>query len=117
MSSFQKINFLRDIRSDYYERGRVYFPGVDFNQFDNAAKLQIEEEIKADFDHAYQGIKQLPDGARLGVYLAYVYYTKLFKKIRSAPAQRVAEERIRVRDSRKLTLLASSVFRHRFNML
>lgn len=116
-AAFQKINFLRDIRSDYYDRGRVYFPGVEFQAFDNATKLRIEEEIKADFDHAYEGIKQLPDGARLGVYLAYVYYTKLFKKIRSAPARRVTEERIRVPDSRKLALLASSALRHRFNLL
>ena len=25
-AAFQKINFLRDIRSDYHDRGRVYFP-------------------------------------------------------------------------------------------
>ncbi|MEM6398559.1 MAG: phytoene/squalene synthase family protein [Bacteroidota bacterium] len=116
-AAFQKINFLRDLRSDYYDRGRVYFPGVDFLEFTNDDKLRIEAEIKADFDHAYQGIKQLPRSARLGVYLAYVYYTKLFKKIRSAPAKRVTEERIRVPDSQKMYYLAGSALRHRFNML
>ena len=84
-AAFQKINFLRDIRSDYHDRGRVYFPGVDYNKFDNDVKATIEADIKADFDHAYTGIVQLPTSARLGVYLAYVYYTKLFQKIRSAP--------------------------------
>jgi phytoene/squalene synthetase len=29
-AAFQKVNFLRDIRADYYELGRVYFPGIDF---------------------------------------------------------------------------------------
>ncbi|MEM8585066.1 MAG: phytoene/squalene synthase family protein [Bacteroidota bacterium] len=116
-AAFQKINFLRDLRSDYYDRGRVYFPGVNFLEFTNADKLRIETEIKADFDHAYQGIKQLPRSARLGVYLAYVYYTKLFKKIRLAPAKQVTEERIRVPDSRKIYYLAGSALRHRFNML
>ena len=116
-SAFQKINFLRDIRSDYEERGRVYFPGVDYNAFDNDAKASIEADIKADFDHALTGIRQLPQSARLGVYLAYVYYTKLFQKIRSTPAQTVAERRIRVADSRKVYLLASSAVRHRFNLL
>ncbi|OAV42983.1 phytoene/squalene synthase family protein [Lewinella sp. 4G2] len=116
-SAFQKINFLRDIKSDYEERGRVYFPGVDFNQFTNEIKTEIEEDIKLDFDHGYEGIKQLPSSARLGVYLAYVYYTKLFQKIKKSPAKQVADERIRVPDTRKVYLLASSAVKHQFNLL
>ncbi len=116
-AAFQKINFLRDIRSDYHDRGRVYFPGVDYEKFDNDIKATIEADIQADFDHAYIGIKQLPGSARLGVYLAYVYYTKLFQKIRNAPARHVTETRIRVADSRKVYLLASSAVKHRFNLL
>lgn len=116
-SAFQKINFLRDIKSDYEERGRVYFPGVDYNKFDQSAKQDIEADIKADFDYAYEGIKQLPTSARLGVYLAYVYYTKLFQKIKNSPAQQVAEKRIRVNDGRKVYLLATSAVRARFGML
>jgi phytoene/squalene synthetase len=116
-SAFQKINFLRDIKSDYEERGRVYFPGVDYNKFDQATKLEIEADIKADFDFAYEGIKQLPTSARLGVYLAYVYYTKLFQKIKNSPAQQVAEERIRVNDGKKVYLLATSAVRARLGML
>ena len=116
-SAFQKINFLRDIKSDFEERGRVYFPGVDYLNFTNEIKKEIEADIKADFDHGYQGIKQLPSSARLGVYLAYVYYTKLFQKIKSSPARRVADERIRVPDTRKVYLLASSAVKHQFNLL
>ncbi len=116
-SAFQKINFLRDMKSDYDERGRVYFPGIDFKLFDNIQKSQIEEDIKKDFDHAYIGITKLPKGARLGVYLAYVYYTKLFEKIKKAPAQQIMSERIRVPDRKKLYLLCSSTLKHRFNML
>ena len=116
-AAFQKINFLRDIRSDYHDRGRVYFPGVDYEKFDNDVKASIEADIKADFDHAYLGIKQLPPSARLGVYLAYVYYTKLFQKIKSSPARHVTTRRIRVADTRKVYLLASSAVKHRFNML
>lgn len=116
-AAFQKINFLRDIRSDYDERGRVYFPGVDFRHFDNAAKRQIEADIQADFDAALEGIRRLPNGSRLGVYLAYKYYTQLFAKIKRAPAQRIAEERFRVSDKRKIYLLFSSAVRHRLNFL
>ncbi len=78
-SAFQKINFLRDISSDYHERGRVYFPELDFNSFDCSEKIKIEEEIQVEFDQALIGIKNLPQGAKLGVYVAYKYYTKLLK--------------------------------------
>ncbi len=116
-AAFQKINFLRDIRSDYDERGRVYFPGVDFQRFDNEMKRRIEADIQADFDAALEGIRQLPKGARLGVYLAYKYYTQLFAKIQRAPAQRIAQERFRVSDRRKMLLLFSSTLRHQLNFL
>jgi phytoene/squalene synthetase len=116
-AAFQKINFLRDIKSDFDERGRVYFPGVDFRQFTNEDKRRIEADIKADFEAALDGIRQLPDGTRFGVYLAYKYYTHLFAKIKSAPAQRVAQERFRLSDKRKVYLLFSSAVRHQLNFL
>jgi len=116
-AAFQKINFLRDIKSDFDDRGRVYFPGVDFCRFSNEEKKQIEADIEADFNAALEGIRQLPEGARLGVYVAYKFYIQLFRKIRSAPAQRVAEERFRVSDKRKIYLLFSSAVRHQLNFL
>lgn len=116
-SAFQKINFLRDMKSDFDDRGRVYFPGVDFTRFTNEDKIQIEADIKKDFDDAYKGIVQLPKGARFGVYLAYVYYTSLFKKIRSAPANQVKQQRIRVADGKKIYLLFSSALRNGLNLL
>lgn len=116
-SAFQKINFLRDMGSDFEDRGRVYFPDVDFNHFDNEVKAAIEADIKADFDYAYTGIIQLPKSARLGVYLAYIYYLNLFKKIKNANAVTVTQNRIRVPDSRKVYLLCSSALKHSLNML
>ena len=116
-SAFQKINFLRDMKSDFDERGRVYFPGVDYRRFTQADKLTIEHDIKRDFDDAYKGIVQLPDGARFGVYLAYVYYTNLFKKIKRSTVTRVQEERIRVADSQKMVLLFKSAVRNQLNLL
>jgi len=116
-SAFQKINFLRDMKSDFVERGRVYFPGVNFNHFTNNDKEMIEQDIKADFDHAYTGIVQLPEGARFGVYLAYIYYINLYKNIKKSTAARVKTERIRVKDSRKAYLLFSSVLKRSLNLL
>ncbi len=116
-AAFQKINFLRDMKSDYVERGRVYFPGVDFLNFTNEDKEMIETDIKKDFDDAYEGIIRLPKGARFGVYLAYVYYINLFKKIKKVNADRVKEVRIRVTDRRKVMLLFSSALRNQLNVL
>lgn len=116
-AAFQKINFLRDIKSDHEERGRVYFPGVDFTRFTQEDKWRIEADIKEDFDAALDGIRMLPKGSRLGVYLAYKYYTHLFLKIKSAPPQQVAQERFRLSSKRKVYLLCSSALRHRFGAL
>ena len=116
-SAFQKINFLRDMKSDFDERGRVYFPGVDFTKFTNEEKLMIESDIKKDFDDAYKGIIRLPKGARFGVYLAYVYYINLFQKIKNSPVTRVKEERIRVNDRKKIYLLFQSALRNGLNIL
>ena len=79
-SAFQKVNFLRDLKDDFESLGRTYFPGVDFNDIDNTAKANIENDIEADFKDAFEGILQLPKNSRFGVYLAYKYYLKLFKK-------------------------------------
>jgi len=116
-AAFQKINFLRDIKDDYNSRGRVYFPGVDFNNFTLEDKINIEEDIKADFDKGLSGIKKLPKGVRLGVYLAYKYFYKLFLKIQRSNTATLKEKRIRVNDGRKLVLLATSTLRNQFNLL
>lgn len=116
-AAFQKVNFLRDIRSDYEDRGRVYFPGVAYHRFDDAAKRAIEADIRADFEAGYAGIQRLPRPARLGVYLAYVYYLKLFYKIRKAPAAHILHERVRVPTNTKLLLLLGSYFRFRLARL
>jgi len=96
-SAFQKINFLRDIKSDYQERGRTYFPELNYENFTAKEKAKIETDIQADFDHGLEGIKNLPKGARHGVYLAYRYYTKLFDQIKKSTPQKVKQERIRDR--------------------
>lgn len=116
-SAFQKINFLRDMKSDYEERGRVYFPDIDFSKFTNEEKKVIEEDILKEFDYAYQGILQLPKGVRFGVYLAYTYYKTLYTKIKASSATDVANERIRVRNRRKIMLLTTTAVRNSLNML
>jgi 15-cis-phytoene synthase len=116
-AAFQKVNFLRDLKSDFSERGRVYFPGVDFNNFDIVAKTIIEDDIQKDFDNAYRGIMGLPEGAKKGVYLAYAYYLKLFSRIKQTAANRIQHERIRVPDRIKFALLAKTLVQSGLNVL
>ena len=107
-SAFQKINFLRDIQSDHEERGRVYFPSVDFHNFTDKDKESIEKDIKIDFDKALIGIKKLPKNAKGGVYLAYTYYIGLFNKIKNTPASLLSKSRIRISNFYKFILYLSS---------
>lgn len=116
-SAFQKVNFLRDMKSDYEERGRIYFPGIEFTTFHNENKRMIEANIQTDFDAAYQGILALPPKARKGVYLAYKYYLVLFNKIKRSNTEIVQKERIRVSDSKKMGILLKTYLQSSFNML
>lgn len=116
-SAFQKINFLRDINADFNGLGRCYFPNIDLTKFDDSSKKLIEESIAQDFHHGYEGIKMLPRSARFGVYVAYVYYLALFKKIKNTPSEKVLQSRIRIRNRHKAGLLAYSYFKHQLNML
>lgn len=116
-SAFQKINFLRDLHADYHALGRTYFPGVDLNEFNERVKTEIEADIDIDFKAGYEGIKQLPKGARFGVYIAYVYYYSLFKKICSTHADIILNERVRISNKRKYGLFLSSYVRHTINWI
>lgn len=109
-SAFQKVNFLRDIKSDFEELGRVYFPGVSFELFNKSAKMLIEADIQKDFDEALVGIGKLPNGAKLGVKVAYLYYQKLFDKIKGLSVAKITNERIRIPNSQKFVLLIGTYF-------
>ncbi|HTD40745.1 MAG TPA: phytoene/squalene synthase family protein [Mucilaginibacter sp.] len=116
-SALQKINFLRDIKADYHERGRIYFPDVDFNNFTDSDKGQIETDIQKDLSAGFKGIKELPKGARLGVYIAYMYYRELLKKIIKTPASVIMQRRIRITDVSKNMLYLKAISKHKLGMI
>ncbi|MEL4308177.1 phytoene/squalene synthase family protein [Joostella sp. CR20] len=105
-SALQKVNFLRDISADFHQLNRTYFPNVDFQRFTLADKETIEEDIKTDFQEAIKGIKKLPLTSRFAVYLAYLYYTSLFKKIKKTDSELLFKKRIRVNNLEKLMLFS-----------
>jgi phytoene synthase len=116
-SAFQKINFLRDYKADTEYLGRIYFPQLQFAQMDAATKLEIEMDIKRDFEMGFEGIKMLPKDARFGVYVAYIYYSNLLNKIMSLPPHQIMHERVRIPNNEKYALFFGSYIRHSFNLL
>ena len=116
-SAFQKINFLRDANVDYSLLGRSYFPDVQMNSFSQEDKLKIEKDIEKDFKDALVGIKMLPRFSRGGVYLSYLYYYHLFRKIKSLPSSKVLEERIRISNIEKIFLMFKSILKNQLNII
>jgi len=116
-SAFQKINFLRDFKEDKDALGRMYFPQLNYRPFDEATKREIELDIFQDFELGYQGIKMLPKEVRFGVYVAYIYYSRLLNVIMQLPAKSIMEERIRISDNQKYALFFGSYLRHSLNLL
>lgn len=116
-SAFQKVNFLRDLRQDFEELDRTYFPNIDPRNFKDSDKEMIIEEIENDFKIAKEGVLKLPKESRLGVYLAYKYYSHLLKKIVHTPAKVLKEKRIRVSTPKKISILLQSYLRHKLNLV
>ena len=116
-SAFQKVNFLRDINSDLIDLGRVYFPNIDIKKFTTQDKILIEKEIITEFKDALEGIKKLPLKSRAGVYLAYLYYFKLFNKIRATSIEKIFNKRIRINNFYKIYLMFLATIKNKFNLL
>lgn len=116
-SAFQKVNFLRDLKADFEDLSRTYFPNTDLSKLDEASKQQIIAEIQADFDAGFIGIQKLPLEAKFGVYTAYIYYKKLLTKLKKTPSLEIKNTRIRVPDYQKVGLLAKCYVNYRLNIL
>ena len=116
-SAFQKVNFLRDFKSDIELLERSYFPNVNLQELDYQSKEDIINEIKLDFEQAYQGIIQLPKSSKKGVYTAYVFYKRLLKKLDNTPHEQILETRIRVNDFMKVGLKVKSAMEVKLKMV
>ncbi len=116
-SAFQKVNFLRDLKDDYEDLSRSYFPNINLRKFSEDDKMNIIQEIEDDFKKGLNGIFQLPNTARFGVYTAYKYYHKLLQKLKRTPSSNIRQTRIRVPNYQKMSVLARSYVNYRFNLL
>lgn len=116
-SAFQKVNFLRDLKADFEDLNRTYFPNTDLSKLDENSKLKIIEEIESDFMAGYEGIVNLPIDAKFGVYTAYVYYKKLLSKLKNTPSSEIKNTRIRVSNYQKYGLFAKCYFTYKLNII
>ncbi|MBC8305650.1 MAG: phytoene/squalene synthase family protein [Pelagibacterales bacterium] len=116
-SAFQKVNFLRDLKSDSEILNRVYFPNIDMKNFDESSKHRIIKEIEKDFEHALKGIVKLPKKAKFGVYIAYRYYNKLLKKLKNTPSIDIKDTRVRIDNFQKFTVLTRSYVKYQLNLI
>ncbi len=107
-SAFQKVNFLRDLEFDNVTLGRTYFPNVNFEKMTNEEKKSIINNINKDFDDSLSGLKLLDKDSFLGVYVAYRYYKELLNKINNLNLQNIKDERIRISNLRKISLILNS---------
>lgn len=116
-SAFQKVNFLRDLKTDFEDLNRTYFPNTDLSNLNENSKNQIINEIEADFKEGYKGILNLPIEAKFGVYTAYIYYKKLLSKLKKTPSIEIKNTRIRVPNYQKYGLFAKCYFNYKLNIL
>jgi phytoene/squalene synthetase len=116
-SAFQKVNFLRDLKADFEDLSRTYFPNTDLNKLDETSKQVIIKDIEDDFNKGLIGIKQLPLEARFGVFMAYRYYNKLLDKLKKTPALEIKSARIRVPNYKKVELLTRSYVKYQLNLI
>jgi len=114
--AFQKVNFLRDARDDFDKKGRTYFKDIDFNNFTEETKKQLEAEIEQDFLESMEGIRKLKKHVRLGVYLAYSYYMHLLKEIKKARPEEILKKRYRITNTKKSYLLVNAYLKNAFNL-
>jgi phytoene/squalene synthetase len=109
-AAFQKLNFLRDLAEDHDTLSRCYFPGLDVEQFCDADRDQILDEIAADLDAAAAVVPELPASSRRAVRAAHATFTELAARLRVTPAADIRRTRVRVPDSVKLRVLAGALY-------
>lgn len=116
-SAFQKVNFLRDLKADFEGLDRTYFHNFDKVSFNDHIKQEIIDDIENDFKMARAGIRKLPAQAKLAVWIAFYYYSKLLRKIKETPATEIIDSRIRINNALKFVLLNKAYIRYKMNLI
>ena len=108
-AAFQKVNFLRDLKADFEQLGRSYFPNVKVETFNEQTKNSLVADIKKDLALSAKTIPLLPKSSRRAVVAAQLLFTALNKKIAKTPAEELITTRIRVNNLHKFFILLISM--------
>ncbi|MGO1225666.1 MAG: phytoene/squalene synthase family protein [Brachybacterium sp.] len=108
-AAFQKVNFLRDLAEDHDELGRTYFPGLEIEEFGDAERDRLLDDIDTDLAHAATAIPHLPTSSRRAVTAAHGFYSALSRRLRATPAQQIRRTRVRVPDHEKAVIVARAL--------
>jgi len=112
-AAFQKVNFLRDLAADFRDLGRSYFPGIRVDQFGEADKTRLLDDIDNDLRMSAAVIPELPPGSRRAVALAHALFAELSRRLRATPADRLVSSRVRVPNPVKLRIAAAAALGRR----
>ena len=108
-AAFQKINFLRDLGTDWLVLGRSYFPGIDPGSLTEDEKRELLDDIEADLDAAADAIPRLPRGCRRAVIAAHSVFRALAEELSRAPAEELLVRRVRVSTPHKAVIVAAAM--------
>lgn len=104
-AAFQKVNFLRDMSTDWARLGRNYFPGVVPGRLTETQKCDLVADIDRDLQAAAAAMAHLPADCRFAVMAAYGLFAALVRKLRRTPASELLRARIRVSNPAKLIVM------------
>lgn len=116
-SAYQKVNFLRDLSSDYIDLGRIYFPGLSYEEFSDSDKRKLVSEIEKEFDDATKAMRKLPKNGRAAVTASYVYYNALLSKLDATSVADIKNSRIRINNMKKLAMLLAVYLKSKLGLL
>lgn len=123
--AMQVTNFLRDIKEDYKERGRIYMPQDELSAFglkeDDIKQERVSENFvrfmrfqidraRSLYNEADKGIKMLSPRGRLSVKIASVLYGHILYEIEKQ-GYNIYEERARVSFGKKILLLIQTLLK------
>jgi phytoene/squalene synthetase len=109
-AAFQKVNFLRDLAADFKKLGRSYFPQIRIEEFTEAQKLALVQDIDRDLATSRNALVKLPMSSRRAVAAAQMMFTELNAVIKATPAERLIETRVRVSNAKKLAIFIKAWF-------
>lgn len=108
-AAFQKVNFLRDLATDYETLGRSYFPDVPPEALDADALDAIVTEIGTDLSTARAALPRLPGRARAAVAATIALYERLLAVLADSPPEEILRRRVRIRDPHKVVIAVQGV--------